>query len=173
LSGTIIAFTACNDDAAKTAGATDTDSNSKKEMSAEDKEERNKQTALASIAGINSHDVNAVMKDVAPGAKDFGDGSMPPASLDSSKAMLTQWFTAFPDVKGENLKAVADGEWVMVWGDWSGTWKGDFMGQKATGKSYKIKDVDIFRFNDEGKITEHHYTQNWITSASQIGMKMK
>ena len=173
LSGTIIACTACNDDGAKTAGATDNDSNSKKEMSAEDKEERNKQTAMASLAGINNHDVNAVLKDASPDAKDFGDGSMPAAGMDSSRGMLTQWFTAFPDVKGENLKAAADGEWVMVWGDWSGTWKGDFMGQKATGKSYKIKDVDIFRFNDEGKIIEHHNTQHWGHAASQIGMKMQ
>ena len=148
-------------------------SDEKMSSSSEDKEERNKKTVQASLDGINAHDVNAVLKDCSSDVTDYGDGSMPPMKgIDTAKAGITSWFTAFPDVKGENLKVVADGDWVMVWGDWSGTWKGDFMGQKATGKSYKIKDVDIFKLNDEGKITEHHFVQSPMTSASQIGMKM-
>lgn len=169
--GTAIAFTSCNDESTTVAGASDKDST---EMSAEAKEERNKRVAMESIEnGINKHDVDAVLKDMAPDGKDMNDGSMPAAGMDSARYWIDQWLKAFPDVKGENLKAVADGEWVMVWGDWSGTWKGDFMGQKANGKTYKIKDVDIFRFNDEGKITEHHYVQNWMTTANQLGIKMQ
>jgi len=44
---------------------------------------------------------------------------------------------------------------VFVYADWSGSFKGDFMGLKTPGKSFKFKDVDIFKFDDEGKITEH------------------
>lgn len=175
--GTIVAFSACNDDKSANGNNTGKDSASaagSSEMSGEAKEERNKKTALASIEdGINKHDPNAVMKDAAANAVDYGDGSMEVHSADSIKASLTQWFAAFPDVKGENLKAVADGDWVMVWGDWSGTWKGDLMGQKATGKSYKVKDVDVFRFNDEGKITEHHNVQSGMAVGMQVGMKMR
>jgi hypothetical protein len=29
------------------------------------------------------------------------------------------------------------------------------MGIKATGKSSKTRDTDIFKFNDEGKVVEH------------------
>ena len=164
-------ITSCNDDDSAVAGASDRDST---EMTAEDKEERNKKVAMASIEdGINKHNVDAVLKDMAPDGKDYGDGTYPSVNHDSARYWLTAWLTAFPDIKGENLKAVADGDYVMVWGDWSGTWKGDFMGQKATGKSFEIKDVDIFRFNDEGKITEHHVVQHWGTSANQVGLKMQ
>ncbi len=163
-------FIGCNDE--KKDETTNKTESTDKTNSTEDKEERNKKTALASVEGINAHDANVVLKDAAPDAVDYGDGSMAPTkSMDSVKAGLSAWLTAFPDVKGENLKAVADGDWVVVWGDWSGTWKGDFMGQKATGKSYKLKDADIFKFNDDGKITEHHSIQSNMVSAMQVGMK--
>lgn len=173
LAAATLTLAACNND--KTTDTDDKmDDKDKLGMSQEDKEERNKKTALASVEGVNAHDLNIVFKDVAPDAVDYFDGSMPPQkNLDSIKAGFSNFLSAYPDVKGENLKAVADGEWVMVWGEWSGTWKGDFMGQKATGKPYKIKDVDIFRFNDEGKITEHHSVQSWATQANQVGMKMQ
>ena len=80
--------------------------------------------------------------------------------------------TAFPVDTIENLVAVADGDWVMLWGKWSGTWKADFMGQKATGKSFTKREVEIFRFNDEGKITEHHSVQSINEIAKQIGLQI-
>lgn len=140
----------------------------------EAKEERNKKTALESVEAINRHDVNAALKDVTTDATEYGDGMMPPVkSKDSIVTMVSNWFKAFPDVKGSDLKAVADGDWVVVWGDWSGTWKGDFMGQKPTGKSYKTKEADFFRFNDEGKIIEHHNASTWHAAAAQTGMKLQ
>lgn len=177
LAGAIFIITACNnqptvkgmEEKDDTSQPTTTASNSD-----EDKEERNKKIALASVEGISRHDVNAALKDVAPNAADYGDGTQTPVkSKDSIVAMVNSWLKAFPDVKASNLNAVADGDWVVVWGDWSGTWKGDFMGQKATGKSYKIKDADIFRFNDEGQMTEHHTFPTWAAMAQQIGMKMQ
>jgi len=84
--------------------------------------------------------------------------------------MINQWMNAFPDNKGDNLKYVADGDWVMVWGDWSGTFKNDFMGMKATNKTYKMKDVDIFKLNDAGQVVEHHNVQSPNTMMMQVGM---
>jgi predicted ester cyclase len=46
------------------------------------------------------------------------------------------------------------------------------MGMKATGKAFKIKDVDIFKFNDAGKIIEHRAVQSNETMARQLGMPM-
>ena len=68
--------------------------------------------------------------------------------------------------------AVADGDYVIVYGTWTGTWKNDFMGMKATGKSFKVNDADIFKFNDAGKMMEHRSVQSMKTIAMQIGMKM-
>jgi predicted ester cyclase len=49
---------------------------------------------------------------------------------------------------------------VLVEGEWGGTFKKDLAGIKATGKPVKFKDVDIFKFNEDGKITEHRSVQN-------------
>lgn len=176
LTSVTVVLTACNSQPANkdmaekdSAGATMPMNNDE-----EAKEERNKKTALESAEAINQHDVNVVLKDAAPDVVDYSDGAMPPTkSKDSINVMISNWMKAFPDVKGSNLKAVADGDWVVVWGDWNGTWKGDFMGQKATGKSYKTREADIFRFNNEGKIIEHYSASTWPATAMQTGMKMQ
>jgi hypothetical protein len=47
------------------------------------------------------------------------------------------------------------------------------MGIKPTNKSFKIHDVDLFTFSDDGKITEHHSIQSVQTIFAQLGIKMK
>ena len=163
---------ACNNaDTSGTASKSDSSANAMNDQ--ESKEERNKKIVKESVEAFMAHDADAVLKDADPNTVDYGDGSFPAVKgLDSVKAGIKMWLTTMPDAKGEDLKYVADGDWVMVWGKWTGTWKGDFMGQKATGKSYKIYDVDIFKLSDDGKILEHHSVQSPMTTAYQVGMKM-
>jgi len=146
----------------------------KTENGTESKVEKNKATALASVMGVNAHDPAVMLKDVTPDAMDYGDGSMPPTKgIDSIKAGIHAWLAAFPDVKGENFVVMAneDGSQVAVFADWSGTFKNDFMGMKATGKSYKLKDADVFTFNADGKMTSHRSIQSNMVMASQVGME--
>lgn len=167
-------FTSCSNEAAQV-NATATDSATKTEIgnSAEDKEERNKKAALGSVAGINAHDVDAVVKDAAPDMIDYYDGSGPPMKgVDSIKIGLGHFLASIPDIKGENIEAFADGNTVIVTGDWSGTFKKDMMGIKATNRSFKIRDADVFTFNDEGKITSHRGIQSGIVWMTQVGAKM-
>ncbi|MEP7107852.1 MAG: ester cyclase [Ferruginibacter sp.] len=153
---------------------TDTETAASPGPSKTDMAVKNKETALASQQAINNHDVNEVMKYASPDMVDYGDGNMPPVKgLDSCKFFLQSFFTAFPDIKGENLMAIAEGNHVAVFGDWSGTFKGEMMGMKPTGKSFKVKDVDLFTFNDEGKVTEHRSIQSSEIMMMQLGAKMK
>lgn len=169
LAVTAIVFAACETNANKV-GAEGRMTDSTATM-AESKTERNKKIIMASFDAMASHNVNDMLKDCAADAVDYGDGSMKPVKgKDSIMKMINEWMNAFPDNKGENLKYVADGDWVMVWGDWSGTFKNDFMGMKATNKSYKMKDVDIFKMNDAGQIVEHHNVQSPNTMMMQVGM---
>lgn len=165
-------FAACNDGANNTVA----DSNNKGDttkMTQEDKEERNKKVVLESMDAMNAHNPDNVLKNVTADGVDYGDGNMPPVKgMDSVKASINAFLAAFPDYKGDNLQAVADGDKVMVYGDWSGTFKNDFMGMKATGKSFKVKDVDIFEMNDEGKITSHRNIMPWAAIMEQVGAKM-
>ena len=82
------------------------------------------------------------------------------------------WRGAMSEYKGGNMWAIADGDQVAVFADWSGTFKTDFMGMPTTGKSFKMKDCDIFKFNSEGKIIEHRNVQSAGTMLSQMGIEM-
>ena len=46
------------------------------------------------------------------------------------------------------------------------------MGMKATGKSFKYWDGDLFTFNSDGKITEHRGIQSSMVPMMQVGAKM-
>jgi predicted ester cyclase len=164
-------LTACETSNNKAEGTDTKMSDSTNAESAESKTERNKKIIMASFDGMASHNVNDMLKDCSADCVDYGDGSMPPVKgKDSIMKMINMWMNAFPDNKGNDLKYVADGDWVMVWGEWSGTFKNDFMGTKATNKSYKMKDVDIFKLNDAGQIIEHHNVQSPNTMMRQVGM---
>ena len=164
----------CSNNSPDTA-KTDTDSVATAMSSSKtDQVEKNKQTALDAVQGVISHNPSDVFKNATPDIADYGDGIMPPVKgLDSCKAFFQIFLAAFPDIKGENLMAISEGNHVAVFGDWSGTFKGDMMGIKATGKSFKMKDVDLFTFNDEGKITEHRAKQTADYMLSLVGAKMK
>lgn len=142
-------------------------------MAATTMAQKNRQSTMNMLEALNRHDINAMVKDWSPDVLDYGDGSGRPMGLDSIKTTIASWFKAFPDYRVEDARTVSDGEWVMVWGDWKGTWKGDFMGQKANGKDFKVNDVDIFRFNDKGQITEHHNIQPLSGIVEKVGMKMQ
>jgi predicted ester cyclase len=136
--------------------------------------ERNKATALAAVKSFNLVNLDVALKDATSDAVDYGDGTMAPVkSLDSIKAMVKVFLTAFPDYKTENFVVIGDGNQVAVFSDATGTFKNPMMGMKPTGKSFKVKDVDLFTFNDAGKITEHRNVQSGKTIMNMVGAKMK
>jgi predicted ester cyclase len=172
LAATVALLASCKE---KVAGTYSTTSDSASlQSSAYAKQERNKQTALESIRGFEQKNVDSILKNVDSNSVEYGDGSMAPVrGVDSVRKMMTMWLAAIPDYRGSNFLVTADSNHVMVYGEWSGTWQNDLMGMKATGKSFKANDVDIFTFNDEGKITEHRNVQSMNTIAMQLGMPMQ
>ena len=135
--------------------------------------EKNKATALASVQAFSSGKLDEAFKDVTSDAVDYGDGMMKPIKgRDTIISMVKGFLSAFPDYKGENFMVVGDGNHVAVFGDFSGTFKNPMMGMKPTGKSFKYRDVDLFTFNDEGKITEHRSVQSNKTMMEMVGAKM-
>jgi predicted ester cyclase len=136
--------------------------------------EKNKATALASVKAFSSGKLDDAFIDVTSDAVDYGDGMMKPTKgRDTIISMVKEYLSAFPDYKGENFMVVGDGNHVAVFGDYSGTFKKPLMGMKPTGKSFKYRDVDLFTFNDAGKITEHRSVQSSKTMMEMIGAKMK
>ncbi|MVN23409.1 ester cyclase [Mucilaginibacter arboris] len=135
--------------------------------------EKNKQTALNSVEAYSKKDIAGILKDCSSDFVDYGTGEgKPMKNQDSIRTMMKSFFAAFPDYKGENFKAVAEGDTVIVTANWSGTFKNAFMNIKPTGKSFKAPDADIFTFNDAGKITSHKGVQSEGTFFYQLGISM-
>jgi predicted ester cyclase len=128
---------------------------------AEAKEERNRQTIMASFDAFNKGDIDKAFENADPSYMDSFDGSGPAMPADSVKVMFKAIMAAMPDYKGSNFEYIADGNKVIVLADWSGTFKNDLMGMKATGKSFSFKDADIFTFNDNGKLIGHRSITNF------------
>ena len=133
-------------------------------------EERNKTTALAVLDAMNKGDATTMLSYSDKDMIEYGDGTYPPVKgIESNKTELGKWLAAV-SMKSADLVAVADGDYVMVYGKWNATWKNDFMGMKSTGKTATFNDVDIFKFNSAGKIIEHRYVQPNTEVGKQLGM---
>lgn len=125
------------------------------------KQERNKKIIMASMDATAKGDVDGLLKDAAANFTDYNDGSMAPVTnIDSLKGFIKMLFHTIEGYKPENTMLVAEGDYVVAYANWSGIFKNDLMGIKATGKKVSFPDADIFKLNEEGKIIEHRSVQN-------------
>ena len=130
--------------------------------------QKNKQTAMATEMALNKHDVAGVFKDCSADFVEYQSGESKPMKIDSAKASFKDYLAAFPDVKGDNLVYLGQGDTVVVMGTWTGTFKGAMGPMKPTGKTFKVFDEDIFSFNKDGKITSHRSVQSFNTYITQV-----
>jgi len=135
-------------------------------------ERRNIQIVRSSLEAYNAQDVDGFLKDASNDMID-GDPEHPAKGKDSIRKGYVQGFATIANQKGEDLKYFADSDIVMVWGKWRGTWVKSTTAEKATGKSFLIDDVDVFKLSEDGKILAHFPTQNGIEQALQLGHKLK
>ncbi|MCF6264670.1 MAG: ester cyclase [Xanthomonadales bacterium] len=70
------------------------------------------------------------------------------------KAFFSNWFTTVPDFKYTLKNIIANDEYVWVYGTYSGTHTGDWLGIPATNNVYKFDGIDIFRISN-GRLAEH------------------
>jgi len=130
---------------------------------------RNKASLLKAYELINARNYDAFVQLV---TEDHVDHAAVPElkGRDALKKNMMDFVAAFPDFKIESRQMVAEGDWVMGWVNISGTFKNDFMGMKANGKSFKISDVDILKFNADGLAPEHWAVQDYCAMFSQLGV---
>jgi len=173
VSSLTLLFAACNNNAETSVSSEKKDTISTTMNEKETREVRNRKVVLALVEGFNAQDIQRAFKDYSNDAVDYLDGSGAPLKgRDTVVKSYVEFFNAFTHIKGENVHIAADGDWVMSWVTWSGTWSKALGKQKATGKSFKVQDVDVFKFDENGKIVEHHSIQPFSTIAHQVGIKM-
>jgi predicted ester cyclase len=131
----------------------------------------NKQTALNAVFALSKRDLDGMLQNCADNYTDLGDGSATPlTNKDSLKAAFKVFFTACPDFTGKKFVAVADSNIVIVTGEWTGTFKGNYGPYKPNDKSFKIPEADIYTFDKNGKIISHRSIQSEATTMYQLGL---
>ncbi|MBK8955192.1 MAG: ester cyclase [Saprospiraceae bacterium] len=76
--------------------------------------------------------------------------------------------SGFPDVK-RSLKVVASGHGsVSVQGWLTGTNKGVFMGKPATGNKINVSALGVYKFNEDGKVSEAWVELDGATMINQL-----
>lgn len=84
------------------------------------------------------------------------------------KKLIKEQITAFPDWHISVDYWLQQGNTHIVKWTLEGTHTGEYLGVKATGKRFKITDVDIETIVD-GKITEHDGAEDMLSLLQQIG----
>ena len=119
---------------------------------------------------INAGDIDGFAKDL---AEDFVEHEETPG-LAPTKAGVEAFFrmqlAAFPDLRMDVQDVVADGSKVVARVRYTGTQHGEFMGMPATGKSVDVQVIDIFRFDDDGRVSEHWGVFDQLTMMQQLGL---
>ena len=157
-----------------TVAASNEKTDSSKAEKMESKEDRNKKIVKDAMAALNDHNIEKMIGMMSDDAVDYGDGmGRAVKGKDSIRSNMMMFLNAFPDFKGSEMRYFADGDHVVVLAEYSGTFKKDFMKMKATNKSFKFPDADVFTLNDEGKISSHRYIQPDATLFGQVTAKKK
>ena len=93
-----------------------------------------------------------------------------PPTREGVKQFFAIWREAFPDTKATIELLVEGGDLVAVYGSWSATHQGEFMGIPATGKRIDVPSADFVRFNADGKCIEHWGVFDGAVMMQQLGV---
>ncbi|GLS43308.1 ester cyclase [Methylobacterium brachythecii] len=117
---------------------------------------------------VNAGTFDAFPEVVAPECHDHDPAPGQHRGPEGYRQFFTQLRTAFPDMKVEVEKLVAEGDSVAFAYTLTGTHQGDFNGHAPTGKAIKVRGLQIGQFQD-GKMTERWGSSDELGILKQIG----
>ena len=118
---------------------------------------------------VNTGRLDAFPEVVAPDCHDHDPAPGQHRGPEGYAMFFTQLRTAFPDMKVEVKKLVADADSVAFAYTLTGTHQGDFNGHAPTGKAIKVRGLQIGQFVD-GKMVERWGSSDELGILKQIGV---
>ncbi len=118
--------------------------------------------------GLNKGDVSVFDQLLHP---DYVNHDMPvPApGIAGFNAIIGMFKGAFPDMHVTVEESIAEGNQVATRGYFTGTHKGDFMGIKPTGKSFKVSYTDMWKAEGD-KLKENWVQMDMVGLMQQLGV---
>jgi steroid delta-isomerase-like uncharacterized protein len=127
-------------------------------------------TARSLFDLINAGDIEGFASHL---ADDFVEHEETPGlapTKDGVKAFFQMQLGAFPDMRMDVEDVVASGHKVVARVRYTGTHRGEFMGMPATGKSVDVQLIDMFRFDEDGRVREHWGVMDALAMMQQLGL---
>jgi serine phosphatase RsbU (regulator of sigma subunit) len=93
------------------------------------------------------------------------DGSVFERGPEDVKRFVSEFRSAFPDLRINIDEQIAEGDKVVIRATLRGTHQGEFRGMAPTGKEIEDKGFTDFRFSEEGKVVE-----SWDSYYSQLSL---
>src|SRR5258705_13075291 len=92
---------------------------------------------------MNGRNLALIDNIIAPGFVNHGIPDAKPGP-EGFKAVIQQFFDAFPDMGINQEHIIAEGDIVATRGYWTGTNNGSFMGMPPTGKQVRVEYADFW-----------------------------
>ena len=89
--------------------------------------------------------------------------------VDNIVGLLGAFIGALSDVKAEGQDVIASGDLVAIRLVVTATQTGDMLGMPASGRHFRWDAVDIYRINEDGKISEQWAFEDMAAIGSQLG----
>lgn len=125
------------------------------------------------LKAFNAHDLEAVARDAAADIEGTAPGDIKLKGPQAVKEFNQSWITAFPDARIETQSIYAQGNHVIVEGQFTGTHNGPLktpMGDvPATGRKAKGEFVQIFEV-DRGLVKKSTLLFDQVQLMTQLGM---
>jgi predicted ester cyclase len=99
---------------------------------------------------------------------DFVSHGLPGSGPDVMKGAIERTSKGLSNARMDVLDIFGEGDRVAVRMQSSATQTGDFMGMPATGKTYSIEELHLFRVAD-GRIAEHWHQMDAMGMLKQLG----
>jgi len=131
---------------------------------------KNKTTAAAIYNILDNGNVDALDNLLAKDEVDHQLTPDMPQGLEGTKMVFKMFKSAFPDMKNRILDLVAEGDYVAIYTEFTGTHTGAFMGIPASNKPVRSRQLDLIRFNQAGQPAEHWGVSDNLTLMQQMGV---
>lgn len=131
-------------------------------------EERNREVVLNAIKALSDHDIDGFMSYHTDDMTSHEPFYPDPIPRDQLITLLHQWVHTYPDAKVETQHIYVEGDIVAVENLVSGTFENDFLGEKATGRSYQTREAVFFEL-ENGKIKAERIYIDRKHIAEQLG----
>lgn len=106
---------------------------------------------------------------LSPGYTLHFSGKTSPMSSSETKSMMTEYTSAFPDLRFGITEQITEGDKVVTRYSLSGTHSGKFIGKPGSNKHFTVSGTSVHTIVN-GQITEEWTEWNMLSMLSQLGI---